>query len=151
MLSPGSTYSEEFPAVPDSVPKARAAVAGFALAAGASSEQLQSVQLAASEAVTNVVLHAYRGGSGSFQVMASYVPDEIWVLVGDDGAGLSSQSSGGGLGVGLVIIAAMADTFEIVRRSTGGTELHMRFRLRVTDAATDAEPRKSEAAQLSLA
>ena len=135
MLSPGSTYTEEFPATPDSVPRARAAVAGFALAAGATSHRLDDIRLAASEAVSNAVLHAYSAPGGSVQVTASYLPDELWLLIADDGAGLRPGGATGGLGVGLALIAQVADEFQVVARSSGGTQLQMRFRLRVAGPA----------------
>jgi serine/threonine-protein kinase RsbW len=130
VLSPGSTYSEDFPATPDSVPRARAAVAGFAVAAGAIGEQLDDIRLGASEAVTNVVQHAYEGRPGSFQLTASYTPGELWLMIADDGAGLRPGSVHGGLGLGLAVIAQVTDEFQIVRRASGGTQLEMRFSIR---------------------
>ena len=62
-----------------------AAVAGFALAAGVGTEQLEAIRLATSEAVTNAVLHAYELGCGSFQVTASFMPGELWLMVNDFG------------------------------------------------------------------
>ena len=55
--------------------------------------------------------------------------DELWVLVGDDGHGLNAGSQSGGLGVGLALIAELTDSFAVVNRSTGGTEVRMRFTL----------------------
>jgi anti-sigma regulatory factor (Ser/Thr protein kinase) len=150
VLSPGSTYTEEFPAIPDSVPRARAAVVGFALAAGATGEQLDGVRLAASEAITNAVLHAYLGASGSFQVTASYIPDELWLLVADDGRGLQPGGDRGGLGLGLAVIAQLADEFQITRRSSGGTGLQMRFRLRVPEPASSTEAGQPDPTVLSF-
>jgi anti-sigma regulatory factor (Ser/Thr protein kinase) len=151
VLSAGSTYTEEFPALPESVPRARTAVEGFALAAGAADEQLDNIRLAASEAVTNAVLHAYRGMSGSFQVTASYIPDELWLLVGDDGCGLGSGSDRGGLGLGLAVIAQVTDGFQIIRRANGGTEVQMRFRLRVAEPGRTAEEGRPDPASVSPA
>jgi anti-sigma regulatory factor (Ser/Thr protein kinase) len=151
VLSPGSTYTEEFAARAASVPRARTAITGFARAAGADSHQLESIRLAASEAVTNVVLHAYGRRDGSVRVSASYVPGELWLLVEDDGVGLRGSTRRGGLGVGLVLIAELADTFEIVGRSSGGTQLQMCFKLRVGDAAAEPAPQRTEGAALSRA
>jgi stage II sporulation protein AB (anti-sigma F factor) len=133
------------------VPKARAAITRFALDAGADSQQLEAIRLAASEAVTNVVLHAYGRGDGSVRVSASYVPGELWMLVEDDGVGLQGKGRRGGLGVGLVLIAELADTFEIVRRSSGGTQLEMRFKLRVGNAAAELRPQRANGVALSPA
>jgi stage II sporulation protein AB (anti-sigma F factor) len=106
-------------------------VAGFALAAGACRERQEAVTLATSEAVTNAVIHAYEQPGGSFQVTASFMPGELWLMVADDGAGMRPGRTSGGLGVGLAVIAQLADDFEIIKRSSGGTELRMRFQLKV--------------------
>ncbi len=144
VLNSGSTYTEEFPARAESVPKARAAVAGFALAAGACLERQEAVTLAISEAVTNAVIHAYDQPGGTFQVTASFMPGELWLMVADDGEGMRPRRTPGGLGVGLAVIAQLADDFEIIKRSNGGTELRMRFQLKVEygrPAAPECGPR----------
>ena len=46
------------------MPLARSALREFALAAGASEQQVDDVRLAGSEAVTNAVVHAYRDQPG---------------------------------------------------------------------------------------
>jgi anti-sigma regulatory factor (Ser/Thr protein kinase) len=121
--------SESYAAVPASVPLARRAVTRFARSAGASEEQVAAVSLASSEALTNVVQHAYDGAEGSVYVASAVAGDELWVLVSDDGVGLRAGRSNRGLGVGLALIACLADTFSVLKRSSGGTELQMRFGL----------------------
>jgi anti-sigma regulatory factor (Ser/Thr protein kinase) len=119
-----------YPAVPASVPAARAALAELALAAGASEDRLDGVRLAASEALTNAVQHAYPDGAGSIYVTGAVTSGELWVLIGDDGCGLRSRAESRGLGLGLVLIAQISDDFSIVTRSSGGTEVRMRFNLK---------------------
>lgn len=132
MLDPGDTYTEAYPAIADSVPRARAALTAFAEDAGARGDKLDSIRLAASEAVTNAVRHAYREGSpGPIQVSASCLEDELWLLIADSGSGLRARSKTPGLGLGLALIAQLADDFQILSRGTGGTELQMRFKLPV--------------------
>lgn len=131
MLAPGESQSESYPAVAESVARARAAVTAFAEQAGARGERLDTIRLAASEAVTNAVKHAYPGqGGGTVSVSASYVEDELWLLIADSGSGLRAHSKRPGLGLGLMLIAQLADDFHIHSRAAGGTELQMRFRLR---------------------
>ena len=55
------TLVQSYPAVPDSVPLARQELVEFALAAGADEHQAEDIKLSVSEALTNVVLHAYPG------------------------------------------------------------------------------------------
>jgi anti-sigma regulatory factor (Ser/Thr protein kinase) len=148
VLRPGSTYSEEFSAIAESVPRARTAVASFALAAGAIGQQLDAIRLAVSEAITNAVLHAYRAPGGMFQVSASYLPGELWVLIGDDGEGMRPGGQGRGLGLGLAVIAQLAEEFQIIKRSSGGTQLQMRFRLRAAERVRTPQAGQPEPAFL---
>jgi anti-sigma regulatory factor (Ser/Thr protein kinase) len=119
--------NESFPAVRATVAKARHAVAEVAVHGGATDDQLDAVRLAVSEAVTNSVLHAYPEEGGEVHVIAALAGGELWVLVADDGRGFQRQSKRPGQGWGLALIAEAADNFEIATRSTGGTELRMRF------------------------
>ena len=130
MLDTDQGFATTYPAVADSVADARNALTEFAVAAGARGERLEAIRLAASEAVTNAVLHAYEGGRrGVIQLSASYVHGEFWLLIADDGTGLRPRGPHSGLGLGLALIAQLADEFQILSRSTGGTELRMQFRL----------------------
>jgi anti-sigma regulatory factor (Ser/Thr protein kinase) len=129
MLQTDQGVSNSYPAVPDSVARARNSLTEFALAVGATGERLEAIRLAASEAVTNAVLHAYQGAGGAIQVSGSYVHGEFWLLIADDGTGLRPRGPHSGLGLGLALIAQLADEFQILSRSTGGTELRMQFRL----------------------
>ena len=54
------SLSRDYSAVADSVPLARNALVAMARAAGADQAQLEAVRLAASEALTNAVIHASR-------------------------------------------------------------------------------------------
>jgi serine/threonine-protein kinase RsbW/stage II sporulation protein AB (anti-sigma F factor) len=138
MLAPGDTLSESFPAVPDAVGQARNALTSFARRAGVAPEQLEAVRLAASEAVTNAVVHAYPGGKGRVHISASYLEDELWLLVGDSGTGLRPRANSPGLGLGLALIAQLADEFQILSRGSGGTEIRLRFKLPQARRHSDA-------------
>jgi anti-sigma regulatory factor (Ser/Thr protein kinase) len=140
-----ATLSQSYPATPASVRKGRLGVVALAAQAGANGEQLGAIALACSEAMTNVVMHAYHGPAGQIHVSAGVVPGEFWVLVADDGCGLRARSGGPGLGFGLKLIAKSTDGLAIVKRSGGGTELRMRFRLSSGGALAEAQPRGSVA------
>lgn len=130
MLIAGETFSQCYPAVPETVAQARNALTSFAGDAGADADQLEAIRLAASEAVTNAIMHAYdKGQKGTVQVSASYVEDELWLLVADTGNGLRPRDKSPGLGLGLALIAQLADEFQILSRGSGGTELRLRFKL----------------------
>jgi anti-sigma regulatory factor (Ser/Thr protein kinase) len=123
----GRSLSDVRAARPESVPALRHAVVDFARAAGADAEQCEAVQLAVSEAVTNVVLHAYGDEGGLIHVSATVAGSELWVLIGDDGRGLNAPSPCPGLGQGLALIGAVSDSIAVLRRPSGGTELRLRF------------------------
>ena len=90
------------------------------------------VGIVVSEAVTNVVLHAYRDGeSGRVRVSASLQDTVLTLVVADDGVGISPNPDSPGLGVGLALIGSLAEHMEIQR--DGGTMLVARLRL-VADA-----------------
>jgi serine/threonine-protein kinase RsbW len=125
----GQTLSQNYPAVAESVPRAREALSVFAQSVGATGDQLDSIRLAVSEAATNVVVHAYEGDPGRLQLDAEVSPGELAVLVADDGLGMRPQVQSPGLGFGLSLISQVCDEFEIARRSTGGLEVRMRFAL----------------------
>jgi serine/threonine-protein kinase RsbW len=122
---------EVMPAVPASTPRLRKAVARFAATAGADETALENVTLAVSEAVTNVILHAYADAEqpGLVHVSAAVEDDVLHVTVGDDGRGLVPRLDSPGLGLGLPLIGQTADTFDVQHAPSGGTELRMSFRL----------------------
>jgi serine/threonine-protein kinase RsbW len=142
------TLSDSYAAVADSVPVARRAVTTFAAAVGLRDDKLEAVRLAASEALTNAVLHAYRGGSGRIHVTAAVASGELWVLIADDGRGLQAGGRSGGRGLGMALMAIAADNFTIARRSTGGVEVRLAFKLD-TDALEPQDQLRGSVASAS--
>lgn len=120
---------QTYDATPGSVRAARRAIVGVAAAAGLESARLADVWLATSEALTNVVKHAYGGRGGVIEVDAAVAGNELCILIADQGRGLRPHTSGRGLGLGLMLIVAVSDEAVISKRSGGGTEVSMRFRL----------------------
>ena len=129
MRSVANSLSLTFSAQPEAVSPARRALAQFATRAGADRQKIDAVRLGASEALTNVVLHAYHDPPGQVHVTAAVVADELWVLIADEGRGLEPESDRPGLGLGLGLISQVADELAIVPRAGGGTEVRMRFDL----------------------
>jgi stage II sporulation protein AB (anti-sigma F factor) len=118
---------ESFPAVEASIPLARNAITEWAEEAGADREQIDQIRLAVSEALTNVVLYAYPWRTGEIHVTARVPGNELWVLIADSGCGIHAGRDSEGLGLGLALISKMTDGFSVVERSSGGTELRLRF------------------------
>lgn len=121
------------PAVPATVTAMRGEVAAFASAAGIGEPLLSGVKLAVSEAVTNVVIHAYVDAAqpGEVRLLASVEGNRVHVTVSDDGCGMIPRLDSPGLGVGLPFIAHHADTLDIGHNHGGGTTLQMSFRFAV--------------------
>jgi anti-sigma regulatory factor (Ser/Thr protein kinase) len=133
-------------AVAENVADVRQAVAEFAQAHGVSEPVLSDVRLAVSEAVTNAVVHGFRGGRepGTVTVSVTIMPDHrrIEVTVIDDGVGiLPRRRDSPGLGVGLPVIGRIAHQVDHRAPADGGTELWMCFRFAATEqprGASDA-------------
>jgi anti-sigma regulatory factor (Ser/Thr protein kinase) len=113
------------PASLDSVAQARRAVHAFAKDLEV---DLDGVVLAVSEAVANVVAHAYVDGThGVVEVDAAATPLEVTVTVRDHGRGLAEAAGAGGAGYGLVIIRRLAEHVELAD-TPDGVALTMGFR-----------------------
>ena len=118
---------ESFPAITGSIPLARRVITEWAQDAGADPEQIDQIRLAVSEALTNVVLYAYPWRTGEIHVTARMAGNELWVLIADSGCGIHAGRDSEGLGLGLALISKMTDGFSVVERSSGGTEIRLRF------------------------
>lgn len=116
-------------AVPSSIAVARQALAGACDAAGLNG-RAGDVKIAVTEACTNAVIHAYPPeiGEASIEVAAARVAEGLLVTVRDHGIGMGRPSQARGLGVGLSLMAALADRLELERPDSGqGTEVRMVF------------------------
>jgi len=123
------TIDESYPAVPDSVARARYSVVRWLRALSADELMSGDVGLAIAEACTNVVIHGFpRGASGAFRVRADCLDGTVRVTVSDDGGGILPRSDSPGLGLGLPLMAAVTDRLEITPGDGGtGTVVCMHF------------------------
>ncbi len=124
-----------YPALASSVGEARTALCAYAREVGARGDQLEAILLAASEALSNIVRFAYPARVGHMHLNAWVATGELWVLITGHGCGLHAGAESDGLGLGLALISKMCDGFSIVERSSGGTELRLRFDLRSQSSA----------------
>jgi serine/threonine-protein kinase RsbW len=116
-------------ATPDLIPAFRHLASDFAAANGATPKIVGDLALAVTEAVTNVVKHAYEPGATDrgIWLTGSIAAELLEITVSDRGGGFR-ESASPGLGVGLSIIADMSAALEI-QQGPAGTELRMRFPL----------------------
>jgi serine/threonine-protein kinase RsbW len=108
----------------------RLALIGLSRVRGFPDDLLADLKLAITEACSNCVRHAYPDGAGTVEIVYELRPDRLVVEVADDGAGFDlsgaaeagEELSEGGLGI--AIIRAIADEFEIgPTRSGRGSRL----------------------------
>ncbi len=122
---------EAYPATPEAAGLARAAVREHVRAHGADEESVAAIALAVTEAVTNVVVHAYRDrdepGEVCVEVEAHAGEGGALVTVSDCGLGMAPRLDSPGLGLGLPLIGSIAAGLEVRTPDGGGTELCMRF------------------------
>jgi anti-sigma regulatory factor (Ser/Thr protein kinase) len=124
------------PARPENVAVARHAIGGFADVVDVPDQTLADVKLAVTEACTNVVVHAYPDGEGPMALRASVYDDILRVVVVDEGRGILPRPDSPGLGLGLPLIATLAESLELGTGANAETEVRMTFRL---DAIPDDE------------
>ena len=115
-----------FPGTPPGVGELRRAVGEIARRAGLPDSTVDAARLAASEAASNAVVHAYRDRPGDLQLKARVEGDELHVVIADHGDGLAPRTDSPGLGLGLPIMAHISERFEIVS-GPEGTEIHLAF------------------------
>lgn len=116
-------------AVPANVASARRMTREWSRQYGATPLQLESIALAVTEAVANIVRHAYpHTEAGVIRIDAEKEPGSLVFSIRDDGIGAHHPSANAGLGVGLPLIIELADDASL-QPSSRGTHLVLRFRL----------------------
>jgi anti-sigma regulatory factor (Ser/Thr protein kinase) len=128
MTSRSSGFELELAAETDNVPLVRHALRGLLEASGVTEERISDITLAVTEACANAVLHAYPDSRGQLEAGADLSPEgELVVTVRDYGSGMAPRVDSPGLGVGLPVMAAIADALEIDAPGGSGTVVRMTF------------------------
>jgi serine/threonine-protein kinase RsbW len=116
------------PARPESVAVVRNVLGALSEALDLPEALTEDVRLAVTEACTNVVRHAYSDDGGSIDVVVRPQRRALDVIVADSGRGIGPSPDATGPGLGLPLIAALADSLEIERSAGAGSRLTMSFR-----------------------
>src|SRR5689334_5858135 len=95
--------------------QARRAVVDWAQRCVEDRAVLSDIALAITEAATNAVLHAYRDRDrpGTVTITANAEADHVTFSVRDEGSGLAPRVDSPGLGLGLGLIAQLADSADV--------------------------------------
>jgi serine/threonine-protein kinase RsbW len=127
------------PAKPEYITLGRLALTGIARlrTEPLSQEVLGDLKLALTEACTNSVRHAYADRAGLVEILYELHPDRLVVEVSDHGEGFAPPARPSTLddeelaegGLGIAIIEALSDEFEIGERADGGSRLRFVKRL----------------------
>ena len=117
---------------------ARAAVAAFCAPLSPTLEQINDIKTAVSEAVTNVIVHAYPESEGEITLeVAIYDDSVVSIRVTDEGAGMkdveeakkpffTTKSAEEHSGMGFTIMEAFMDKLEVLSGAGRGTCITMR-------------------------
>jgi serine/threonine-protein kinase RsbW len=117
------------PARAENVAVLRRAVFGLGDALGIEHGDLADLQTIITEAAMNVVQHAYEDSEGPLEMVAGRRGDGLEVAIRDQGAGFRPRPADPGRGdlrLGLPLIAALSDGFEISGGPGRGTTVKVR-------------------------
>jgi serine/threonine-protein kinase RsbW len=125
------------PARAEGVGVVRQALAGMADALAFDAAVVADMKMAVTEACTNVVVHAYDGEEGTLEVEMLADDAALTIVVRDWGTGIQPRPvrrEAPALGLGLPLIAALSDSFELKGSTNSGAEVRMTF---IADRSAD--------------
>jgi anti-sigma regulatory factor (Ser/Thr protein kinase) len=129
-MTPTADVELMLPARAENVAIVRHAIGALGEAIEIDAQTLSDIRLAVTEACTNVVVHAYPDGDeGPLEVLATLGGEQLTVVVRDEGKGISARTDSPGLGLGLPLIASLAETVQLGHDREERTEVRMTFSL----------------------
>jgi len=129
--TPRTDVKLTLPARPENVAVVRHVLGAFAESLRLPDELIEDLRLAVTEACTNVVRHAYPDGDpGAVEISIEPREERVRIVVADTGRGIGTSSDTSGPGLGLPLIAAIADTVDLQSAPGGGSRVAMTFRRR---------------------
>ena len=121
---------------------ARAAVSSFIVQADPTVEELSDIRTAVSEAVTNAIVHSYRGTKGKIELTVRLLPERvIYIRIKDSGCGIpdveqamqplfTTAPEEERSGLGFSVMASFMDRLTVRSKVGKGTSVTMRKKLK---------------------
>ena len=137
----------DFLACPQNEGFARLAVSAFILPLNPTLEQLGDVKTSVSEAVTNAIVHGYRGRGGTVRIRATLSEQgELTVEVIDNGGGIADVEQARKpffttgedderSGMGFTVMESFMDQVEVFSQPGSGTTVRMKKQIAQVKAA----------------
>ena len=139
MFGPNSFMRLEIPSRSENEAFARVVVAAFASRLDPTLEEISDLKTAVSEAVTNVVVHAYPDTEGPVAITTKLMGQQVLVEVKDNGCGIedvdsvrrfgTTTCSQERMGIGLSLIESCMDHIDVQSQVGQGTRIVMSKRL----------------------
>lgn len=120
---------------------ARAAVSAFVIQSDPTVEELSDIRTAVSEAVTNAIVHGYRGTEGRIEITLKFLASrELYIRIKDSGCGISDVEQAmeplfttapeeERSGLGFSVMESFMDKLTVKSKVGKGTTVTMRKRL----------------------
>ena len=127
----------EFESCSENEAFARSVISAFVLVLDPTVEEMTEIKTAVSEAVSNCVIHGYRGGSGSIFMSCDASDDgRIRIIVKDEGVGIenvarareplfTTNTDGDRSGMGFTVMESFMDRVSVRSEVGVGTEVIM--------------------------
>lgn len=131
----------DFPSNPENESLARMAVSAFLVPLNPTVEELADVKTAVSEAVTNAIVHGYRGKNGIVRMQARYDDAALLTVeIGDRGCGIENvwqarqpfYTTADGeerSGMGFTVMESFMDGVDVESKVGFGTNVRMKKQL----------------------
>ncbi len=132
-----------FSSLPENESFARLAVSAFVVSLNPTLDILADIKTAVSEAVTNAVVHAYKGQTGMIEMSASLSFDGmLYLSISDVGCGISdieqalqpfytSQPEKERSGMGFCVMQTFMDDLQVESKLGAGTTVRMKKQIAV--------------------
>ncbi|MCX7780247.1 MAG: anti-sigma F factor [Negativicutes bacterium] len=123
-----------FTSLSENVGIARVTAAAFAAQLELTLNEIDEIKVAISEAVSNSVIHGYRGGKGEIEFIMNLYADKLEYIITDYGVGIedieqarqpSYSSDPERMGLGFVFMESFMDELEVKSAPGQGTTVRM--------------------------